>query len=81
MVDVGVALVSHWLSEDPYQGITVGLPDPTRPDPFLSVILLVITLLSACFRARFTVVWRGRINVRITVTINVGITDSSVIRR
>lgn len=59
----------------------MGLPDPTRPDPFRTVILLVITLLSAGFRARFTVVWRGRINVRITVTINVGITDLSLIRR
>jgi hypothetical protein len=81
VVDVGVGLVSHWLPSGPYQGTTGGLPDPTRPDPFPPVILTVIVLVSAGFGACVSAVGRGRITVWITGSINVGITDLSVIRR
>lgn len=81
MVDVRVALVSHRLSSGTYRGTTGGLPDPTRPDPFRPVILALIVLLSTGFRARFSAADRCRITVWITGSINVAITDLSVICR
>ena len=81
MVDVGVALVSHRLSEDAHQAIKGWLPDPTRADPFPPLILRVIALVSTVFRACVIAVGRGWITVRISISINVVITVLSVIRR